>query len=543
MTISGKIKLLNDASLESLNAKNEAEIIQKFTRAGIKIIGAAYGFGWYKSQGKHDFNLAYVSPKTPYAPRRPRKTGGINARVQTRGQPIFVTDVETAPYIKKDALTHMRGVAAVPMIYKNSSYGNIILCYRGPHQFSEEEKSLCAALGTGAAQAITINRLYSGMENLVNRRTRQLKLSNLKLKRDKVSDEAVLASIGEGLIGTDRQGRVIFANPAAEMLLGRKKDDILGRSLYESQMLVDAEGRSVPLEKRPTYLSLNKGCRVANSALSYIGKNKRSVPCAITATPIILNGNIIGSIQVFRDISQEREVDRVKTELISLASHQLRTPLSAINWYTEALVKEEIGRLNPGQKKYLGQIRDANQKMIRLVYDFLNVSRIELGTFTVKLSQLDAAALARETVREINPLLEEKELRLKQTYGRGLGSLEADQKILRVILQNLITNAVKYTPPKGKIEVRLDLPRPGLLRLVVKDNGHGIPKEQQAKIFSKLFRADNAAKLDAGGSGLGLYLVKSFIDLCGGKISFTSKENKGTAFTVMLPVKRKGESI
>ncbi len=537
MTIAGKIKILNDASLESLNAKNEAEIIKKFAKAGIKIIGAAYGFGWYKSQGKNDFNLAYTSPKTPYVPRPPRKTGGINARVQIKGRPIFVMDVKTAPYIKKDALTNMRGVAAVPMIYKNRSYGNIILCYRGPHQFSEEEKSLCAALGTGAAQAITINRLYTNMENLVDKKTSQLKSINKKLKRDKASNKAILTSIGEGLIATDRAGVVVLANPAAVALLDRDKNEILGKSLYDSQKLVDHKNQPVPMEHRPTYLSLKGGRRITTSAYSFITNSRRQIPCSITATPIILNDRIIGSIQVFRDISQEREVDRAKTELISLASHQLRTPLSTINWYTEALVKEEMGSLNRAQKKYLHQIRDTNRKMIHMIYDFLNVSRIELGTMTIKLSSIDAMELGKEVVREIQPLLREKKQALKEAYGKGLGCLEADQKILRVILQNLITNAIKYTPPGGKIELSMDIQKPGLLRLIVKDNGHGIPKQQQPKIFSKLFRADNVAKLDAGGSGLGLYLVKSFVDLCQGKISFTSKEDEGTTFTVTLPIK------
>ncbi len=537
MSIADKIKLLNEASLESFSAKNESVIIQNFTQAGLKIIGASYGFGWYRNEGKDDFNLAYVSPRTPYIPRRPRKTGGINDRVQTKKEPIFINDVKTASYIKKDAQIHMRGVAAIPMTYKNHTYGNIIFCYRGPHRFTAEEKSLCAALGTGAAQAITINRLYTGLENLVTKRTRQLKLSNLKLRRDKASDEAVLISIGEGLLGTDKEGKVVFTNPAAEILMGYTKKEMLGKSIYEFQVLLDHKNQPVPLERRPTYMSLNEGRRVTTSAYCYQKKDGKQIPCSITATPIILNKKIIGSIQVFRDISQEREVDQVKTELISLASHQLRTPLSAINWYTEALVKEEIGKLEPEQKKYLNQIRDANQKMIHMVYDFLNVSRIELGTITIKFSNIDAVELAKSTIDEIRPLLHEKKISLKEHYGPRLKNIQADQKILRVVLQNLITNAVKYTAPKGKISVDLNLNKQGTLKLVVADNGHGIPKNQQQKIFSKLFRADNATKLDAEGNGLGLYLVKSFVDLCQGKISFTSKENKGTTFIVTLPVK------
>ncbi len=536
MTFAQKVEILNKTTLESLNESSGQKIAKKFTQAGIKIFGASYGFSWFKNPTSNSLELSYKSPGMPYKPAVPRKNGSSYKVMATR-KPFLIDNLTVNKFIREDAQPYVKSLAVIPVSYKKNIYGSIYLCFEKFYSFSEEDQILCAFIGNSTAQALTINHFHGQLENLVTKRTKQLKLTNQKLKRDKVSDEAVLSSIGEGLIGTDREGRVMFTNPAAENLLQRKKKEMLGKSLYKFQVLMDHKNQQVPLEQRPTYLSLNEGRRVTTSDYCYFTKNNIQIPCSITVTPIILNNKIIGSIQVFRDISQEREVDQVKTELISLASHQLRTPLSAINWYTEALVKEEMGKLNPDQKKYMTQIRQANQKMISMVYDFLNVSRIELGTMTIKLSKTDATELAKSTIEEIKPILHEKKISLKEHYGPGLKNLEADQKILRVILQNLLTNAAKYTAPKGKISINISINKQGILKLVVADNGYGIPKNQQSKIFSKLFRAGNATKLDAEGNGLGLYLVKSFVDLCQGKISFTSKENIGTTFTVTLPVK------
>jgi PAS domain S-box-containing protein len=538
-TIANKITLLNETVLECLNESSEQKIIKNFTIAGIKILKANFGFAWLKKGGDKHFKLIYKSKNLPYSPTPPRKRGRNYEAIQS-GKPYFVTQAKKKSDPTYDVTPYMKSYIIVPMVYKKKTYGNIVLCFKNNRLFSEEEKSLCTYLGNSAAQAITMNRLYTGLEGLVEKRTMQLKNSNLQLEKDKAEDNAILSSIGEGLIATDKEEKIILTNPQAEEMLGFSKYELLGKSLFECQPLVSNGREAIPMEQRPTYVALREGKRVTTSEYLYVAKNGKQVPLFITATPVVLNGKVIGSIQVSRDISNEREIDRVKTELISLASHQLRTPLSAINWYTESLVKEEVGKLNDSQKKYLQQIYHANQKMVEMVYDFLNVSRIELGTFSIKLSTLNVPEISQGVIHEITPLIAEKKLKVEEIYGKNLEAIEGDRKVIRLILQNLVTNAVKYTAPKGKIKVEIKLQkkagRPDNLSIIVEDTGYGIPKTQQSKIFTKLFRADNVAKLDTQGSGLGLYLVKSFIDFCKGTIRFTSQENKGTKFYVTLPV-------
>lgn len=242
------------------------------------------------------------------------------------------------------------------------------------------------------------------------------------------------------------------------------------------------------------------------------------------------------ALLVGRDVTKEREIDRAKTEFISLASHQLRTPLASINWYAEMLADGGAGKLNKTQKQYLDEIYAGNQRMVGLVNTLLNVSRLELGTFIVEPKLTNIIELADGVILEMKPQAEGKEVSVITKFNKDLAELLIDPNLIRIVLQNLISNAVKYTREKGKVWVAIDKDKEDVV-ITVKDNGLGIPEAQKDKIFTKLFRADNVKKTAIEGTGLGLYIVKSIIEHAGGTVSFTSQENKGTTFTVTFPLK------
>ncbi len=536
-----KITLLNQTVLECLNETSEQKVIKSFTDAGLKVLGASFGFAWLKSRDEADFELIYKTANLPYAPMPPRR-GGHNSEVVKTGLPYFVSALKKAPKLRYDVSPYMKSFVIIPMVYKEKTYGNIVLCFKKKKIFSREEKSLCAFIGNGAAQAVTLNRFYSNLENEVAKRTAQLQKANRQLEHDSAEDQAILSSIGEGLIVTDRNGGIILANPYAEQMLGWSKAQMLGQSIYSFLPLLDEHNESIEQSRRPLARALASGQKITTQDFSYSIKNGRVIPLAITASPVILDGQTVGAIEVFRDITEERKIDRAKSELISLASHQLRTPLAGINWYVEALVKEEVGKLNSTQKKYLEEVYNANLKLVEMVYDFLNVSRIELGTFNLKLSSVNLKEVSQGIIKELEPTVKAKKLKLAERYRGEIEQVPIDRKVIRITLQNLITNSVKYTPPRGRVYISIILEKPKgkpTLRVTVADTGVGIPKKDQDKIFSKLFRADNIKPLDANGTGLGLYIVKSFVQLCGGKIWFKSRENRGTTFYVDLPLEQK----
>lgn len=237
-----------------------------------------------------------------------------------------------------------------------------------------------------------------------------------------------------------------------------------------------------------------------------------------------------------KDVTKEKEVDRAKTEFVSLASHQLRTPLSAINWYSEMLLAGDGGELSENQRKFAQEIFDSNKRMVELVNSLLNVSRLEMGTFIVDPVPTNFVDLMEDVLKEQQPMIIEKKISVKKKYEKNMPLFNYDPKLLRIVFQNLVSNAAKYSPIEKNIYLEMSLDQDKkMVNIIVKDQGYGIQYNQQDKIFQKLFRADNIKKRNTEGTGLGLYIVKSIISSFNGIISFESKENKGTTFYVSLP--------
>jgi PAS domain S-box-containing protein len=372
--------------------------------------------------------------------------------------------------------------------------------------------------------------------------TKQLEASRGELKREKALDDAIFSSVGEGIIATDTKGKIIMVNPRAEELLGFGEKELVGKNIFDALPLYAEKGEPVPLDKRPTNIVLTKGKKVVFNDLDntyyYAKKNKGMVPVAITASPVSLKNKITGSVQVFRDISREREIDRAKTEFVSLASHQLRTPLSAINWYAETLISKEIGPINPKQKLYLEQMRQGNRRIIQLLNDLLNVSRIDLGTFIVHPTAFSIQETIRGILKDATPIIKQKNLSIKEKYDKKLKKMTGDINLTRIMVQNIIMNAIKYTPNKGTVSISVTSKNKDLT-VLVSDTGLGIPAHQQQYVFNKMFRADNVQKANIEGSGLGLYMVKSITKFLGGDVQFTSKEGKGSSFFLNLPYNTK----
>jgi len=199
------------------------------------------------------------------------------------------------------------------------------------------------------------------------------------------------------------------------------------------------------------------------------------------------------------------------------------------------LLAGDAGDVNEKQKKYLQETYHASKRMVELINALLNVSRMELGTFMVDIAPTNFSEVAEVCLGELAPQIIQKKLVIKKEYDKGLPLISADAKLLRIIIGNLLSNSVKYTPEGGEVFVKIMKQYPDVL-IQIKDTGYGIPKDAQSKIYTKLFRADNIKAIDTDGTGLGLYLVKSIVEYSSGKIWFESEENKGTTFYVTLPL-------
>ena len=358
-------------------------------------------------------------------------------------------------------------------------------------------------------------------------------LEKFKLAVEDASDHIVI---------TDPTGTILYANPAASRITGYGNKEIIGKrpgDLWGGFM------------GKQFYKTMWETLQTKKQPFTSEFKNKRKTGefyyAKSTFTPILdKDGSIEFFVAVERDITKEKEIDKTKTEFVSLASHQLRTPLSAINWYAEMLLDGDAGQMNEEQKQYVDEIYKGNKRMVDLVEALLNVSRIDLGTFMVEPEPVKLSEISKSVIKELQPMIQKKNMHIEEHYGE-LPEIQADPRLTRIIIQNLLSNAVKYTGEKGTVSIDVRLLKKGsvfdkkklfedVVGITVADNGYGIPETQQDKIFDKLFRADNVKVKDTEGTGLGLYLVLSIIKEIQGDAWFTSKEGTGSTFYIIFPL-------
>lgn len=376
-----------------------------------------------------------------------------------------------------------------------------------------------------------------------------LELEREKLIEAKAKDAAVLASIGDGLVATDRDGNITMINGAFENMLGWSESEVRGKPLIEVVHMSDESGNKIPDAER---LSTNilKGqtqkTTIATAA-TFARKDGVTFPVSLTIAPIVVGTELIGVVEVFRDTTKERELDRIKGEFISIASHQLRTPLTGIQWVVERFTKKE--KLTPKGVEYLNDIHVSARRLTEMVDLLLNLSRIEAGRVVLTHEPIEVIGFMKEYLEECVPLLDKKELKLIfETHPAEL-FVRTDKNSLRNIIQSLISNAIEYTGVGGRITIAI-IKQDHTFMIEIEDTGIGIPKSEQSRIFEKFVRASNAKLYKTDGTGIGLFIAERATNLLGGKIWFESpvrvstkvtnveggNEQEGCRFYVQLPI-------
>ncbi len=352
---------------------------------------------------------------------------------------------------------------------------------------------------------------------------------NLWKERNKVS--LIISNLPDGVIITDEFGKIVFINKTIESMFDIKKELIIGERI--TRTMADERPRLAAL-----YAVLKE--RVAPGEKVELQELERIFQLAdIHLTD---EGRSLGAVRILHDISREKTISRLKSEFISIAAHQLRTPLSAIKWTLRMLLDGDIGTISAEQTKFLERGYETNERMIKLVSDLLNVSRIEEGRFGYEFISFSMEKIIDDLLPDYKLRLEKKHLALiyaaPSKSATPIPLIKMDPRRMRLALQNLLDNAVHYTPPRGEITLSLaiDKKRDAIVAQV-KDTGVGIPKHQMNRLFTKFFRAENVMRMQTEGSGLGLYIVRNIVKRHGGEIEVESEEGRGTTFTIYLPLK------
>ena len=326
-------------------------------------------------------------------------------------------------------------------------------------------------------------------------------------------------------LSLDVKGCVVMYNSAAVRLFETTSEEILGLKFSDYLTLEDQDSLSIIQSK------IFSDHTIVDQEVQ-LRTEKGSVRWLLMSVYVYELGKqrLVSMI----DITHQKSVDAAKTDFVALATHQLRTPIAAIRWNVELLIRSLEKTKTESQAKYLTKIDRNVMRMLALINDFLSVSKLEMGTFATSPEVINLTVLSNSIVDEYDQKFIESKINFERSDNPPNLNFVSDPQLLHIIISNLISNAVKYVPVEGKITYRYELIGNELI-ITVADSGIGIPADELDKLFTKFFRARNAYQHQAVGTGLGLYIVKQSTEKLGGVISVTSQENAGTTFIVRLP--------
>jgi len=346
-----------------------------------------------------------------------------------------------------------------------------------------------------------------------------------KAEEERDKTQAIIANLVDGLLVFDEENKISLINPQTEVFFNVKAKDVVGRQILELSTFPTIE----PLVKMV-------GPEIKGVFRKEI-KIKENLVLEVSTVPMMREEEKLGTLVILHDVTREKMVERMKTEFVSVAAHQLRTPLSAIKWTLRMLLDGDLGKITEEQKEFIEKTYRSNERMINLINSLLDVTRIEEGRYLYKPILTDIESVVQFVLNSHEEEIKRKKLKLEfKKPKKKLPRVKLDVEKMRLAIDNLVANAIKYTQPGGQVTVSLKNVKKEI-EFSVKDSGVGIPKDQQARIFTKFFRGANVIKMETEGTGLGLFITKNIIEAHGGKIWFYSKEGVGTTFYFTLPIK------
>jgi signal transduction histidine kinase len=388
-------------------------------------------------------------------------------------------------------------------------------------------RSLDQALSEARQRADELRALNEVLDQRVRERTRELAAALEREHTSAVRNQTILQSIGDGVLVTDGIGKVLVSNPAADRLARRNLEH-----LSLSQALAGASPEIVG--QIQSYMSGEAAEGRPNIRFIW---NHRTVAVNVAPISLDLPGQQPisgGHVMVLRDVTREAELDRMKTIFLGSVSHELRTPMTAIKGYVDLLSDLEASTISEAGRKYLSIINTNIRRLLGLANDLIDLSRIEVGEIALYREWTQLEPIIEAAVDTVRQEFEKRDLTLDVHIEPALPDLYMDRHRITQVLLNLLTNAYKYTPQGGAC-MKVSHNSHGVT-IEVSDTGVGLTEQELGHLFERFFRSGNEVVQKAGGSGLGLTIARSMVELHGGTISVESEYNRGTTFTINLPV-------
>ena len=374
----------------------------------------------------------------------------------------------------------------------------------------------------------------------------------LHLQESSEQLKAILESVGDGISGIDRQGRITFINRAGAGMLGWQPEDLIGKDQHRFIHHSRPDGGPYPGEECPILETMRERSAIGHHYADDVFwcRDGRSFPVEFATMPIESNGGVAGAVIVFRDISERiahedelklarqtaEDSNLAKSQFLATMSHELRTPLNTILGFSEVMLSQNWDdEPQPRTIEYLSDIHASASHLLEVINDVLDISKIEAGRVEIAPIRLPTAEVLQRVSRLLAERAHKNRLTLEVAIPPDIPDLWADERALKQILFNLIANAIKFTPAGGTITLRAAA-RNESIEISVTDTGIGIPAEHLERVQKPFEQLDNRYSRSAGGTGLGLSVVIGLVKLHSGRLSIISEPGKGSAFTVHLPL-------
>ncbi len=416
-----------------------------------------------------------------------------------------------------------------PIVANGEFYGLLALGSQQANHFTADDVTSVKAIVTQVAGVTENAEIY----RLINRQAQELG-GMLRYQQEEASkSQAILESIADGVVVNNPQSGVILVNPAAERILNKSRNSLINTDVRHLIEAFDDPGRTAALAAIDQILAQANTPSQIKVTSAMLEMDNRVIS-AHMAPVIARHDEFLGVVTILRDITKEVEADRAKSEFISTVSHELRTPMTAIKGYTDLIYGGAVGALNDNQKHFLSVIKNNTDRLIALINDLLDISRIETGRVRFEPAPVKLGEIVADVVEAMAAHAEEQGLALTYEVDAGLPEVMGDRDRLYQVLTNLVGNAINYTP-EGSVTVEVN--NVGMaVQISVRDTGIGIKAEDIGRIFDRFYRADDPIVQEASGTGLGLPIVKMFVEMHGGRVWVDSEKGKGSSFTFILPV-------
>lgn len=433
-----------------------------------------------------------------------------------------------------------RSAIAVPMSVGEDAIGVLMVFHRAQNFFSPELLNLVTAIAGQVAVAINNARLYELIRDQAERLGLMLRKEQVEASRS----QAILEAVADGVLVTGGDNRISFVNSSITRVLGVDDTQLLGKSLESfTGLFGSASSDWIKTIRRWSMDPSTYGIGEMYAEQLEL-ENGRIV--LVHLAPVILINDFLGTVSIFRDITREVEVDRLKSEFVATVSHELRTPMTAIKGYVDILTMGAAGTLNENQMHFLEVVRNNIERLRVLVDDLLDISRIESGRVKLEQGKVNLYEIAEEVVADVlrRSQNENKPIALSLDAPKDLPLIQGDGARVRQIIGNLVNNAFNYTPENGTILVNIhsDAERREV-QVDVQDNGIGVKLEDQGRLFERFYRGEHPLVLATPGTGLGLPIVRQLVEMHNGRIwmKSTGVPGEGSIFSFTLPFYKNGD--